>query len=414
MAKVQLYTSSAFHPQTGTSFTIRQYLRWEFPGPHKQRGLDFFWDLFFFCFFSVWLAFPCVFHWFSFIFLTCPCFPSVFRGFHCFSIGFTSFSSFVLLFSIGFPWFSLFFFHCFACIFLTFPWFSIWFSLVVFVLPLVLLRFVTFSLVLLHFHNFSVLFNFSCFSCFPASCVFHWFFALSSLFCCFYLGCVSLVFLFHWLSYIFLYIVVFPALVFVHCPHAFLLQLIWLVLVQLLLFLVVVVVAALVLSCTFCGLTAESPYDYACQWCCCLAVATWSNSRGPTIKKGGWGARGEGLPSPRNAFHAARRCLCAFASVVLDWHNVIVEKKVVCSFCCIAIVAFFQVLFAFALPLLWKRDGGQTTGKMNGTMKILLLLTVEDISVPPCLVSFFSSCSCCCSWKPQKPKKTKSIEKPGN
>ena len=67
-------------------------------------------------FFSVWLAFPCVFHWFSFIFLPCP------------------------LLSIGFPWFSLFF-HCFACIFLTFPWFSIRFSLVVFVFPLVLLRF---------------------------------------------------------------------------------------------------------------------------------------------------------------------------------------------------------------------------------------------------------------------------------
>ena len=55
----------------------------------------------------------------------------------------------------------------------------------------------------------------------------------------------------------------------------------------------------------------------------------------------------------------------------------------------------------------------------------LLLLTVENISVPPCLVSFFlSSCSCscscsscsscCCSCKPQKPKRTKSIEKPGN
>ena len=96
----------------------------------------------------------------------------------------------------------------------------------------------------------------------------------------------------------------------------------------------------------------------------------------------------------------------------------------------INIVAFLQVLFAFALPLLWKRDGGQTTGKMNGTMKRLLLLTVENISVPPCLVSFFlsscscscsgscssccSCCSCCCSCKPQKPKKTKSTEKPGN
>ena len=91
--------------------------------------------------------------------------------------------------------------------------------------------------------------------------------------------------------------------------------------------------------------------------------------------------------SPRNAFHVARRCLCAF----VDWHNVIVEKTVVCSFCCMAIniVAFLQVLFAFALPLLWKRDGGQTTGKMNGTMKRLLLQTVENISVPPCLVSFF-------------------------
>ena len=47
------------------------------------------------------------------------------------------------------------------------------------------------------------------------------------------------------------------------------------------------------------------------------------------------GAGGGRSASPRNAFHVARRCLCAFASVV-----------VVYSFCCIAIVAFFQVLFA--------------------------------------------------------------------
>ena len=88
--------------------------------------------------------------------------------------------------------------------------------------------------------------------------------ACSSLFCCFYLGYVSLIFLFHWFSYISLYIMFFPALVFVHCPYSNLYA--WrLLLLLLLLVVVVVVVAVLVLSCIFCGLTAESHYDYACQ-----------------------------------------------------------------------------------------------------------------------------------------------------
>ena len=73
---------------------------------------------------------------------------------------------------------------------------------------------------------------------------------------------------------------------------------------------------------------------------------------GQPLKKRVGGAGGGRSASPRNAFHVVRRCLCALASVVVDWHNVIVEKTVVCSFFCIAIVAFFQVLFAFALPLL--------------------------------------------------------------
>ena len=78
------------------------------------KGLDFFGDFFlfffgnFFCF-PVWLAFPCVFHWFSFIFLTCPLFSI---DFPCFSLVFHWFYfNFLIfpLFSIGFPWFSLVF-----------------------------------------------------------------------------------------------------------------------------------------------------------------------------------------------------------------------------------------------------------------------------------------------------------------
>ena len=180
----------------------------------------FFWD--FFCF-PVWLAFPCVFHWFSFIFLTCP------------------------LFSIDFPCFSLVF-HWFYFNFLIFPLFSIgfpWFSLVFLVFPLFCLHFLTFPLfcfVSLRFHWFDCIFIISL--RFFTSIFFHvflllvfsmffWFYtAFSSLFCCFYLGYVSLVFLFHWFSYIFLYIMVFSCIgIFVHCPHSFLLQLMWLVLV---------------------------------------------------------------------------------------------------------------------------------------------------------------------------------------
>ena len=51
---------------------------------------------------------------------------------------------------------------------------------------------------------------FSCFLCFPL--VFWFYTAFSSLFCCFYLGYVSLVFLFHWFSYISLYIMVFSCI----------------------------------------------------------------------------------------------------------------------------------------------------------------------------------------------------------
>ena len=70
-------------------------------------GIFLFYFGIFFCF-SVCLAFPCVFHWFSFIFLTCPLF------FIVFPLVLLNFPNFPL-FSIGFPWFSLFF-HCFACI----------------------------------------------------------------------------------------------------------------------------------------------------------------------------------------------------------------------------------------------------------------------------------------------------------
>ena len=39
---------------------------------------------------------------------------------------------------------------------------------------------------------------------------------------------------------------------------------------------------------------------------------------GQPLKKAGGGAGGGRSASPRNAFHVARRCLCAFASVVVD------------------------------------------------------------------------------------------------
>ena len=121
----------------------------------KGLGFYFFFGMFF-CF-SVWLAFPCVFHCFSFIFLTCP------------------------LFSVGFPWFSLFFhwfyfissfFRCFPLVFLGFPCF--------------------FPLFCLHFPHFPLVFHLVFVSCLCSSIgfasfryVFIGFIAFSSFLCAF-------------------------------------------------------------------------------------------------------------------------------------------------------------------------------------------------------------------------------------
>ena len=96
---------------------------------------------------------------------------------------------------------------------------------------------------------------FSCFLCFPW--FFNFFYCIFLILAvllflpwiCFIGFPVSLVFLFHWLSYIFLNIVffhVFSSISFCSCPPSFLLQHIWLVIVVAVV--VVVVVAVLVFS----------------------------------------------------------------------------------------------------------------------------------------------------------------------
>ena len=92
-----------------------------------QRGSDFF-----FCF-SVWIGFPFIFHQFSFIFLSFPCFllvflhcPHFFLVFHWFSLFSHQFSFICLtfcLFSIGFHWF-LIGFPSFSSFFVVLHWFS--------------------------------------------------------------------------------------------------------------------------------------------------------------------------------------------------------------------------------------------------------------------------------------------------
>ena len=254
-----------------------------------------------FCF-SVWLVFVCVCYWFSILVLI--------------------FS----LFSIGFPCFWIF--HCFSCVFLTLPLFSIRVSLVALVFPLVLLCFP---------YVFIGFLVFSWFLCVFISVFLHvflllvfstgfWFYCifltaiLFLLWICFICFPLSLV-VFHIPEFLF-----FPPSVFVHCPHSFLLQ---------------HMVAAgcccwwwwwlLLLSWSF--LWADS--RCVCQWCCCLAVATWTSSGAPIIKKSGRGARAGGAGGgrsafPRNAFQVARCCLCAFAFVVfVHWSNVTTKNVVV-------------------------------------------------------------------------------------
>ena len=92
-------------------------------------------------------------------------------------------------------------------------------------------------------------------------------------------------------------------------------------------------------------------YHCAYQWYCYLVVATWSSSRGQLLKKvgGGRGGRAQRL-IPQCVPCCSSLFVCVF-SVVVDWHNVIVEKAVVCSFYCMAIVAPGLELFPMDLPL---------------------------------------------------------------
>ena len=261
--------------------------------------MDFFGD--FFCFilgFFLFFGLASFSLHFPFVFLH---FPYLSFVFHRFSLVFIVFP-FVLL---HFPHFSVVF-HRFSLVFLVFPLFCLHF-----------LTFPSFCFVSLRFHWFDCIFIISL--CFFTLVFFHVFLLLVFSMVFLVLYCIFLIVL---LFLLWICFIGFPvSLVFLHLPvyygfflHWFLFIVLtlfccnlydWCLLLLLLLLVVVVVVvvvvvavAVLVLSCIFCGLTAESHYDYACQWCCCLAVATWSSSRGPTIKKGGRGARGEGAAPP--------------------------------------------------------------------------------------------------------------------
>ena len=95
------------------------------------------------------------------------------------------------------------------------------------------------------FSSFLCVFLLYFFSCFPVSCIFHGFFRFILHFPhCFVVFTLDM---FHWFSCFIgclassCVLWFFPALVFVHCPHSFLLQRIWLVLVLLVVVVVVVV-----------------------------------------------------------------------------------------------------------------------------------------------------------------------------
>ena len=253
--------------------------------------------------FSVWLAFPSVF----------LCFPSVFVGFPCFSIVFPAFSSLCLCCPSGFRWLSLFF---------------RWFCFV----------FLTFSLVFLHFPDFSV-FLFSFPSCFPVSCVFLFFVLLYFRHCSFaftldmlhvfpcFIGCLTS----SW---------IFPPVAFVHCLHTFLLQHIWHG-CCLLLLLVVDVVAVLVCSVSW-RLTATVLVNDVAALLSLNEVA----AGGQPLKEAG-GGRGEGAaPPPQCVPCCSVLFVCALLLLLLVVETLLsLKKAVVCSFCCIAIVApFFSIV----------------------------------------------------------------------
>ena len=213
---------------------------------------------------------------------------------------------------------------------------------------------------------------FSCFLCFPwVFLVLYCIFLIVLLFLpwiCLIGFPVSLVFLhlpvycgffLHWFLFIVLTL---------FCCNLYAWCLLLLLLLLLLVVVVVVVVAVLVLSCIFCGLKAENHYDYACQWCCCLAVAAWSSSRGPTIKKRRVGGAGGGRSaSPRNAFHVARRCLRAF----VDWHNVVVEKPSFVAFVAWLLISlpFYKCCLHSPCPCYEKGTEDRPLGRWMGQWK---------------------------------------------
>ena len=210
----------------------------------------------------------------------------------CFPLVFLHFPHF----SFVFPWF-----RCFSLSFLHFPHFAFVFHPVFVGWPCFSIGFASFSL---RVHWFSCIFLISlCFyldfpSCFPVSCVFHGFLgftASSSLFFCCTLDMLHL----------------FPLVT--GC-----LTYSWILVVS---------------SIGFCSLCSVFPVE----WCCCLTVAKWMSSGGPTIKKkrvGGAGGGAASSASPGNAFHVAHCCLCALAFVVfVDWSNVIIQINLKIMYC---------------------------------------------------------------------------------
>ena len=244
-------------------------------------------------FFSVWLAFPCIFHWFSFIFLTFPLFSTSFCWFsfflQLFFPHFPSFSSLCLCFPSGFRWLSL-----------SFHWFCFVFLIHVFIC------FLVFAI--------SLCFYFSCPSCFPVSCVAQasfGFTAFSSLFFCFYLGYASFVSPFSLVVLPVPEFLFFPPLVFVRCPHFFLLQ-------HILLLLLVVGGGCCCCLGLFCELTATVLVNDVAV----LLTLDEPEAGGQPLKKHRWGARGRAQRLPPQCVPCcsllfARACFCFLLLLLL-------------------------------------------------------------------------------------------------
>ena len=295
--------------------------------------------------FSFSIGFPS----FSSLFL---CFPLVFVGVPCFSIVFPACSSLCLCFSFGFRWLSLFLSIGFASsyVFIGFLVFS-WFLCV-------------FILVFLHVFLFLMFSTGFWFYCIFLSVL------LFLPWICFIWFHLSLVVL-HIPDFLFL-----PPLVFVHCPHSFLLQHIWLLLV-----LVVVVVGVVVVVVVVGG---GGGGGGGC--CCCLglfceltgsvfvndvAVLLSLNQRaagGQPLEKAGGGSGREGAaPPPAMRFMllvvvcvvVCVRLLLLFLLIeaMLYLKNVVVFKKMFVAFVALPLLLLFLIcLFAMDLALLLFRS----------------------------------------------------------